>query len=130
MDPSKAIVVKTFVRPVDADIAAAQLRGRGIEYLITSDDCGGMYPSLELIKMMVAPEDAEAARAILGQTPAAAESDVTVSVEEPLSSVAGAPPPRVYRFNSGLLVGVIVGVLLHVAFTKYDTYRSVTTYYD
>ena len=77
MDPSKAIVVKTFVRPVDADIAAAQLRGRGIEYLITSDDCGGMYPSLELIKLMVAPEDAEAARAILGQTPAAAESDVT-----------------------------------------------------
>jgi hypothetical protein len=131
MDPSTAIIIQTFVRPVDADVAAAQLRGRGIEYLITSDDCGGMYPSLDVIKLLVDLRDAEAAREILGYPSVDIESKI-ISNSERNAPPAGVqtPQPRVYRFNSGLIVGVVVGVLLHIAYTKYEAYISTTHYFD
>lgn len=67
MDLEKAVVVKTFLKLNDADLAAAQLRSAGIECTISADDAGGLYPPLALIKLFVDPSDAEDARRILDE---------------------------------------------------------------
>ena len=128
MDPSSAILIKTFATTLDAESAAAQLRSRGIEYLITTDDCGGMYPPLGVTKMFVAPGDAEAARVILNQPPASeAESAIPT---EPERFESHPSPPRVYRFNAGFAVGIFVGVLLHVSYIKYRSHRDRVDWLD
>lgn len=113
---------------MDAEFAAAQLRSRGIQYLIRSDDAGGMYPSLGVIQLHVAPEDAEKARVILEQPPDAAETPASSMAAENFARPA--PPPRVYRFNSGLAAGIVVGLLIHWSYTKYGASREQTYQYD
>jgi hypothetical protein len=130
MDPANAIVVKTFLKTVDAEFAAAQLRSHGIEYLITADDGGGAYPSLALIKLLVAPEQVEATRALLDRPESPADGAPLPREKEEPANVAPAVPPRVYRFNSGLVAGIIVGVLLHLSYSKYQAYRDGTVWYD
>ena len=77
MDLETAVVVKTFLKLTDADLAAAQLRTSGIECSIASDDAGGVYPALALIRLLVDPGNAELARRILDEpAPAGAISDV------------------------------------------------------
>jgi hypothetical protein len=52
----------------EADLARAILAANGIEASLLRDDAGGMLPAMSLmseIRVVVAPEDAEAAREIL-----------------------------------------------------------------
>jgi hypothetical protein len=52
----------------EADLARAILAANGIEAFLLRDDAGGMLPAMSLmseIRVVVAPEDAEAAREIL-----------------------------------------------------------------
>src|SRR6266498_587219 len=116
MDPTQAIVLKTFSNTAAADFAASQLRSAGLECWITSDDCGGMYPPLGVIKLFVNAVDAPAARDCLDL--------VATSPELPAESLRNndpamaTVPPRVFRFNSGLLVGIILGILLHISYSR------------
>ncbi len=127
MDPTKAIVLKTFPNTTAAGFAASQLRSRGIDCLVTSDDAGGMYPPLGLIKLLVDPMDAEAAREYL-ESETAPPEPLAESFPEHESSKA--PPPRVARFNSGLIIGAILGALLYFSYTRYEKYRDRTYRYD
>jgi hypothetical protein len=122
MEPTERILIRTFGIMAEADLAAGQLRAQDIECEITTDDCAGMYPSLGVIQLLVAPEDAEDARRILRETaplPAAIAS-------EPRT----AAPPRVLRFNLGLLAGIVVGVLIHISYSKFWELRNLNPRYD
>lgn len=133
MDPTTAIVLNTFRDTATADMAASQLRSHGIECLITTDDCGGMFPPLGVIKLLVAPAEARDAREILQLAPVDTEPAATGSQNQSASSTnRNGPPPRVYRFNSGVAVGLILGALLHFAYTHYQANRDRTDryYYD
>ncbi len=63
------VVVRRFMTESEADLARAILAANGIEASLLRDDAGGMLPAMSLmseIRVVVAPEDAEAAREILG----------------------------------------------------------------
>lgn len=128
MDPQSAILLKTFSNVADADVAASRLRSGGIECVVKSDDCGGMYPQMGVIQLLVDPALADDARRILGASPAA----MTSEPDQELRSLAAptSSPPKVFRFNSGLIVGVIVGALLHVSYTRLWQLRDITTRRD
>ncbi len=62
------VVVRRFMTQSEADLAQAILAANGIEATLLRDDAGGMLPAMSLmseIRVVVAPEDAEAAREIL-----------------------------------------------------------------
>lgn len=133
MDPDKVIVLQTFPNTTAASFAATLLQSRGIECSITSDDCGGMYPPLGLVKLLVDADDADAAREFLARaatTPELAEELLHGSD----STFAKPPPPPVARFNFGLIVGLsiglILGVLLHLGYTQRQQHFDGTFQYD
>lgn len=62
------VVVRRFMSEAEADLARAILAANGIEAAVLRDDAGGMIPAMSLmseIRLVVAPEDAEAAREVL-----------------------------------------------------------------
>lgn len=62
------IVVRRFMTEAEADLARAILAANGIEAAVLRDDAGGMLPAMSLlseIRLVVAPDDAEAAREVL-----------------------------------------------------------------
>lgn len=62
------VVVRRFMTESEADLARAILAANGIEASLLRDNAGGMLPAMSLmseIRVVVAPEDAEAAREIL-----------------------------------------------------------------
>jgi putative signal transducing protein len=62
------VVVRRFMSEAEADLAKAILAANGIEASVLRDDAGGMLPSMSLmseIRLVVAPDDAEAAREML-----------------------------------------------------------------
>jgi hypothetical protein len=128
MDPIKGILVKTFGNVADADLAAGQLRGHGIECVIKTDDCAGMYPSMGVIQLLVNADMVEDARKVLNESSPA----TTASTSSPDATlpVLRKPMPRVLRFNFGLLVGIVVGVLVHISYSELWKLRDITTRYD
>jgi hypothetical protein len=124
MEPTKGILIRTFGIMAEADLAASQLRAAGIDCVITTDDCAGMYPSLGVIQLLVAPEDAEDAWRILRES--APLSAAISNVPEQKTST----PPRVLRFNLGLLAGVVVGVLIHLSYSKLWELRDLNPRFD
>jgi hypothetical protein len=127
MEPAEGIVVRTFGLMTDADLAASQLRAAGIECTITTDDCAGMYPSMGVIRLTVEPARAEEARRLLHE-PVAVQSSPRVPEPEEAGTNGGLP--RVYRFNSGLFAGAIIGALLHFSYTKWEQYHDGNDWYD
>jgi hypothetical protein len=62
------VVVRRFMSEAEADLARAILAANGIEAALLRDDAGGMLPAMSLlseIRLVVAPDDAEAAREVL-----------------------------------------------------------------
>src|SRR6266576_2743423 len=123
MDLTKSILLKTFSSTTAADVAVSQLRGHGIECVITTDDCGGIYPPLGAIKLLVDPAVADDAREILKLS---LTDESTAPLPEEISIGPDVPPPRVFRFNSGLIAGAIIGALLHFSYTQHHRFRSAT----
>lgn len=61
-------MVRRFMNEAEADLARAILAANGIDAAVLRDDAGGMIPAMSLmseIRLVVAPEDAEAAREVL-----------------------------------------------------------------
>ena len=129
MEPTERILIRTYGLMVDADLAAGQLRAQGIECEIRTDDCAGMYPSMGVIQLLVAPEDAEDARQILKES-VPVHSPATNQVEDRVPSRATTPPPRVYKFNWGLVVGALLGALLHYSYVTFEKYHDGDDWFD
>lgn len=60
MTDAELVVVGTFLRQFEADLARSALAAAGIDSIIRSDDCGGMRPHLWMggIQLLVRSEDA------------------------------------------------------------------------
>lgn len=129
MEPTGRILIKTFGYMTDADLAAGHLRAQGIECEISTDDCAGMYPSLGVIQLLVASEDAEDARRILKENASVPDAAMN-PIGEQNPARATAPLPRVLRFNLGLLTGIVVGVLIHISYSKLWELRDLNPRYD
>jgi hypothetical protein len=64
------VEVRTFNGDMLAELARGRLESLGIHALVWKDDVGGMEPQLQLarpVRLLVRPQDAEAAREILGE---------------------------------------------------------------
>jgi hypothetical protein len=71
MTSDDLVVVATFIKSIDAELARGALEAAGIESLVRADDCGGTRPHLWLggIELLVRGEDADRAREILETEP-------------------------------------------------------------
>lgn len=77
MRNGELVIVGTFLKHVEADLARSALEAAGIESIIRSDDCGGMRPHLWMggIQLLVRPEDALAAADVIGTEPIPVDPD-------------------------------------------------------
>ena len=65
MKSSNLIAVSTFRSTADAQIAKGVLDEAGIEFMIRSDNAGGMYPAMAGADLVVRAEDADKAASAL-----------------------------------------------------------------
>lgn len=69
MEGESLVAVGTFLSHVDADLARSALEAAGIDSMVRSDDCGGMYPTpwMGRIQLLVRADDASAAQDVLDE---------------------------------------------------------------
>lgn len=69
MEQEALVAVGTFLNHVEADLARTALEAAGIESMVRSDDCGGMYPtpwmSRGQVELLVREGDAAVAQDVL-----------------------------------------------------------------
>lgn len=118
--------VKTLGTLNSAELAAAYLSAQSIECWIESDDCGGMLPTPNAtggIRLVVRTVDLATAR----------EALAAALVSEPLvAESSSSEPPRRRSLKSLvlLLIGVVMGILLGVAYQSVPKYQTKTFKYD
>jgi hypothetical protein len=61
------ILLHTFNSRLDAEIAQNILESQNIQSMIKSDDCGGMYPQFNHVKLFINEEDKQIAEELLQQ---------------------------------------------------------------
>ncbi len=67
-DSTRPVVVGTYQVEHEAELARAVLEAHGVRAAVLRDNAGGMLPSLQTlfkIRLVVAPEDVDAAREVL-----------------------------------------------------------------
>lgn len=68
MEQREQVVVEKFPSRLEAEMAAGLLAAEGIDALVSADDAGGAYPSLQFargVRLIVASEDETRARELL-----------------------------------------------------------------
>lgn len=67
MSDNELVVVGTFLKQVEADMAKGALEAAGIDAMLSADDAGGQRPHMWMggIRLLVRAEDVEEAAAIL-----------------------------------------------------------------
>jgi hypothetical protein len=68
LDPERLVVIRTFLNPIDADLAQGALEAAGIDAMVSADDAEGNQPQLWMggVRLLVRAEDAAQASEILG----------------------------------------------------------------
>ncbi len=64
------IVIRTYTRAMDAEVARAILEAHDIPSAILRDDAGGMLPAMQMlwpVRLVVRSEDEEEARRVLAE---------------------------------------------------------------
>jgi len=67
---SDLITIKTYGNRVEAEIDKGLLENNKIKAVVSSDDCGGLYPQLSSggVRLVIQEKDTEKANKILGIT--------------------------------------------------------------
>jgi len=67
-DPERLVVIRTFLNPIDADLAQGALEAAGIDAMVNADDAEGNQPPLWMggVRVLVREKDAAQAAEILG----------------------------------------------------------------
>ena len=67
-DPERLVVIRTFLNPIDADLAQGALEAAGIDAMVNADDAEGNQPALWMggVRLLVREKDAAQAAEILG----------------------------------------------------------------
>jgi hypothetical protein len=108
MDIKTAIILREFSSRSQAELAALELRSRGIECTIQADDWGGMLPPFG-VRLFIDPKDSETARAILEE----GNVSETAAQPEPEQASPLQPSPRmngkvvVMALGIGFLLGLL-----------------------
>lgn len=129
MNPESSVVIRTYVRLSDADLAAARLSSAGIECSIATDDAGGGYPALSPIRLSVHADEFEDAERVLISS-AEAGSWKPIDDDNLLENRPPPPQPPFAKFGWGMLVGAICGVLFHWGYLKSEQIGRHTFRYD
>jgi len=111
MNVDKAVVIKTFSNEMFARIASLHLEALGIESLVQKDDCGGVYPQLQLaggVRLLINPEEEERVEAILNEMEHEQSEEVPVS-ENSMNQGR-------FIFLSGFLLGVFSSSIFYAVF--------------
>ena len=66
MSESALVVIATYLSAAEADVARSVLDSAGIECIVRSDDCGGQYPALVRVDLLVRAGDVPRASDVLG----------------------------------------------------------------
>jgi hypothetical protein len=69
MSEATLAVVGTYLSAPEADVARSVLESEGIECIVRSDDCGGQYPALRRVDLLVRPGDVPRASDVLSVLP-------------------------------------------------------------
>ncbi|MGO9119223.1 MAG: putative signal transducing protein [Desulfomonilaceae bacterium] len=115
MNLDEAVVLRTFANDFEANIAASSLSAQGIETDIQKDDVGGAYPALQMstgVRLLVKPEDREAAEKILGEIEAEHAGKIEQEEEQEDSKSTKPDPIRILRRSFLFLIGFAAGYFL------------------
>jgi len=129
-DEEKTVTVRIFSSHESAELAAANLRARGIECWVKADDCGGMYPNLSAasgVRLQVRASDADAATALLDTQASPAEIRQVETEAIASSPPESSPPGKLSR--SQILLGVAAGIILCL-FYQWVNNLGTNTYYS
>ena len=66
MSEPTLVVVATYLSAAEADVARSVLDSEGIECIVRTDDCGGQYPALRRVDLLVRAGDVPRAGDVLG----------------------------------------------------------------
>jgi antitoxin component YwqK of YwqJK toxin-antitoxin module len=123
------IVFKTSSSRTAAEFVAAQLQAGGIQCVIQADDCGGMYPSLQMsegVKLLVDATDETNAKRILEQLNLPPLAVPTSAAEERSTAVSKSKA----QFLPGVLLGILIGISGYAFYQKAEQIRERTDEYD
>jgi hypothetical protein len=64
----RLVVVRTYLNPIDAELAQGALEAAGIDSMVNADDAEGNQPPLWMggVRLLVREQDAEEAGKVLG----------------------------------------------------------------
>ncbi len=133
-DEVKTVTIRTFGSHEAAELAAANLEAHSIECWINADDCGGMYPNLTApggVRLLVRALDAEAAVALLNAQASPAEISQIETEAAASAPLETAPLKKLAmgQIISGLVVGVILGILICLLYQWADNLGTKTYYH-
>lgn len=60
-----AVVVRSYLTEIEAELALATLRAQGIPGLVQTNDAAGLFRNLQGVQVVVRGEDLDLARALL-----------------------------------------------------------------
>ena len=115
MNLEEAVVLRTFANDFEANFAASSLSAQGIETHIRKDDVGGAYPALQMsrgVRLLVKPEDREAAEKILDEIEAEHAGRIEQEEEQEDSKSTKLGTIFILRRSFLLLIGFAAGYFL------------------
>jgi hypothetical protein len=119
------VELQVFGDSTSAELAKGILETGGIKCCLHTDDCGGMYPSMDLVRgvtLLVRSSDYDKAKALLAAEPA--------KTQPPPETPGDAVPPQSRSSLLQVAAGLIIGVLLCVLYQWTSKFGTKTYRYD
>jgi len=119
------VELRIFSDSTSAELAKGILEAGGIECWLHADDCGGMYPSMDMVcgvSLLVRSSDYDTAKALLASEP--------TKTEPPPETPGDDAPPQSRSSLLQLAAGIIIGVLLCLLYQWTSKFGTRTHRYD
>ena len=126
MNKKKNALVKTYLNEAEAKIALLNLESEGINAHIHKDDCGGLFPQLQItegVQLFVDINDIEKAERILNEIQAEKEEDTKI-IEVPNKSAMW----RV--FFVGVIAGAFLSTMIFMLLNKDVSIKNANLEFD
>jgi hypothetical protein len=126
MNIDNAIIIRTFVDDVAAQMASIELKAHGIESVVNADDCGGAIPAMHVgpgVALLIDPASRQQAEKILSTLEANDKAQEGLSEDYRWA-------PRPTRFLPGLLLGLLIGGAVFFIWRRHTVKYTGTRQYD
>ena len=123
--PTGLVELRVFSDSTSAELAKGILETGGIECWLHADDCGGMYPSMDMVRgvsLLVRDSEYDTAKALLAAEPA--------RIQPPPETPGNDIPPQSRSSSLQLAAGIIIGVLLCLLYQWTSEFGTRTHRYD